>query len=101
VVVVLGLYTVFVQTGASTAYLKVFGAVLGLFGTVTQFYLAADHGPARRQTETVDQYKKRKKWRDGGDGSAWAALGASVLAIAVAEIADALASDDACVASGA
>ena len=84
-----------VLVGAPTAALKVFAALLGLSGTVTQFYLAADEGPARRQTETVDQYKKRMRWRDNADGLAWAALGASVLAVAVAEVADALTSDDA------
>lgn len=101
VVFVLIIFVGIVLIGVPTAFLKVFAAVLGLSGTVTQFKLAADEGPARRQTETVDQYKKRMRWRDKVDGRAWAALGASVLAVAVAEVADALASDDATCGSGA
>jgi hypothetical protein len=90
VVTVSGVYGAALALGLPTSGLKMWAAVAGVYGTFAQLYLAADHGPARRSSENDDQYNKRHYWRDRGDMLAWAALGASVLAVVVAELSDAI-----------
>jgi hypothetical protein len=83
-----GLFCFVDRTDLPTGALKVVAAVFAVYGTFAQVYLAADHGAARRRSESDAAYGKRLRWRDMGEMLAWAALGTGVICVVVAEAID-------------